>query len=92
MYSAPEGVLSFEKLLDVLSVSEEELKDTIDEYQDILNSPKRGIELVKVAGGYKLMTKNSYHEIIEKVIEKEIILFIFNNLIGYLFNNSIFAI
>lgn len=63
--------LSFEKLLDVLSVSEEELKDTIDEYQDTLNSPERGIELVKVAGGYKLMTKNLYHEIIEKVIKPQ---------------------
>ncbi len=63
--------LSFDKLLEVITVSKEELQDLLNDYQEILNLPGRGIKLVTVAGGYKLMTKNSYHEIIEKVIKPQ---------------------
>lgn len=63
--------LSFEKLVEVLGIEVEELKDIILEYQSLLNLPGRGIELVNVAGGYKLMTKGSFHELVEKVIRPQ---------------------
>lgn len=63
--------LSFEKLVEVLGVEAEELKDIIIEYQSMLNLPGRGVELVNVAGGYKLMTKGSFHELVEKVIRPQ---------------------
>lgn len=63
--------LSFEKLVEVLGIEDEELKDIILEYQSLLNLPGRGIELVNVAGGYKLMTKGSFHELVEKVIRPQ---------------------
>ncbi|MDD2370758.1 MAG: SMC-Scp complex subunit ScpB [Firmicutes bacterium] len=63
--------LSFEKLLEVLSIEKEELEDIINDYQEMLNVPGRGITLANVAGGYKLMTKGAYHEIIEKVIKPQ---------------------
>lgn len=63
--------LSFEKLVEVLGIEAEELKDIILEYQSLLNLPGRGIELVNVAGGYKLMTKGSFHELVEKVIRPQ---------------------
>lgn len=63
--------LSFEKLVEVLVIEAEELKDIILEYQSLLNLPGRGIELVNVAGGYKLMTKGSFHELVEKVIRPQ---------------------
>lgn len=63
--------LSFEKLVEVLGIEVEELKDIILEYQSLLNLPGRGIDLVNVAGGYKLMTKGSFHELVEKVIRPQ---------------------
>lgn len=63
--------LSFDKLVEVLGIEAEELKDIILEYQSLLNLPGRGIELVNVAGGYKLMTKGSFHELVEKVIRPQ---------------------
>ncbi len=63
--------LSFDKLLEVLGIEKEELQDLLNDYQEILNMPGRGIKLAIVAGGYKLITKDSYHEIIEKVIKPQ---------------------
>lgn len=63
--------LSFDKLLEVLGITNDELKDIINEYQISLNLPGRGVELVNVAGGYKLMTKGSFHELVEKVIKPQ---------------------
>ncbi len=63
--------LSFDKLVEVLGIESNELKEIISEYQTNLNLPGRGIELVNVAGGYKLMTKGSFHELVEKVIRPQ---------------------
>lgn len=63
--------LSFDKLVEVLGVESDDLKEIIDEYQSMLNLPGRGVDLVNVAGGYKLMTKGSFHELVEKVIKPQ---------------------
>lgn len=63
--------LSFDKLVEVLGIETEELKEIISEYQSLLNLPGRGVELVNVAGGYKLMTKGIFHELVEKVIRPQ---------------------
>lgn len=63
--------LSFDKLVEVLGIETEELKEIISEYQSLLNLPGRGVELVNVAGGYKLMTKGTFHELVEKVIRPQ---------------------
>lgn len=63
--------LSLDKLIEVLGIEKEELQETISEYQASLNLPGRGVELVNVAGGYKLMTKGSFHELVEKVIRPQ---------------------
>ncbi|KAF0091374.1 MAG: segregation and condensation protein B [Fusobacteria bacterium] len=63
--------LSLDKLIDVLGIDSVELKEIINEYQASLNLSERGVELVNVAGGYKLMTKGSFHELVEKVIKPQ---------------------
>ena len=63
--------LSFDKLIEVLGVEKEELEEILGEYRDSLQLPGRGVELVNVAGGYKLMTKGSFHELVEKVIRPQ---------------------
>ncbi len=63
--------LSFDKLIEVLGVDSDELKEIINEYQSSLELPGRGVELVNVAGGYKLMTKGSFHDLVEKVIKPQ---------------------
>lgn len=63
--------LSLDKLIEVLGIESDELKEIINEYQATLNLPGRGVELVNVAGGYKLMTKGSFHELVEKVIKPQ---------------------
>jgi segregation and condensation protein B len=63
--------LSLDRLIEVLGIESSELKEIINEYQASLNLPGRGVELVNVAGGYKLMTKGSFHELVEKVIKPQ---------------------
>ena len=63
--------LSFDKLIEVIGVEKEELEEILGEYRDSLQLPGRGVELVNVAGGYKLMTKGSFHELVEKVIRPQ---------------------
>lgn len=63
--------LSDEKLIEVLGIGKDEFEPIITEYKSLLDVPGRGIELVNVAGGYKLMTKAAYHELIEKIIKPQ---------------------
>lgn len=63
--------LTKEKLSEILRLNEEELESVIKEYEEILTLPGRGLELLQAAGGYKLVTKGAYFDIVEKVVKPQ---------------------
>ena len=60
-----------EKLKEVLAVGTEEFDEILSEYRESLELPGRGIRLVQVAGGYKLMTKPVYEDAVEKIAKPQ---------------------
>lgn len=63
--------LKKEKLSEILGLNEDELESVIQEYKEMLALPGRGLELLQVAGGYKLVTKGVYFDIIEKIVKPQ---------------------
>lgn len=63
--------LSIDKLIEILATEKDTIEEMLEDYQNKLNLPGSGIELVKVAGGYKLMTKGAFNELVEKVIRPQ---------------------
>ncbi|MCI0502054.1 MAG: SMC-Scp complex subunit ScpB [Fusobacteria bacterium] len=63
--------LDISKISEILGINQNEAKDIISEFKELLLLPGRGIVLTNVAGGYKLMTKNCYSNILEKVVKPQ---------------------
>ncbi len=63
--------LDISKISEILGINQNEAKDIISEFKELLLLPGRGIILTNVAGGYKLMTKNCYSNILEKVVKPQ---------------------
>lgn len=63
--------LSIETLSKLLNIKKEELKEVIKIYDKSLAPCCRGIELKKIAGGYKLQTKKKYNSLIKTIIKPQ---------------------
>ena len=63
--------LAESRLMEVLGTTKEELEDVLEDFEEGLRQPGRGIELLKVAGGYKLQTKKSTSDVVEKVAKPQ---------------------
>ncbi len=68
IYVADEPVM-LEQLTEVLQVEKAELRAALDELVVAYQSDDRGIEIRKVANGYKFYTKPHHHEILRQFIK-----------------------
>lgn len=66
-----EGI-SKEKLLNILSISEEELQKLLDEYANDLSEEDRGLKLEKFNDNYKLVTKKEHADYYKMLVDAEI--------------------
>lgn len=58
-------------LQETLGIPSEEYREILEEYRESLERPGRGIRLVQVAGGWKLMTKPAYAEAVENIVRPQ---------------------
>lgn len=63
--------VSIEQFIDLLELSEEEIKTALGELQEEYSGQDRGFGLARVAGGYQLRTKPLLKEIMAKFYEKK---------------------
>lgn len=58
------------ELMSVLEISEDELKDIINDMQEEYKKSNRGIEIIKVDEGYQLATKKELYEFLYQIFDK----------------------
>ena len=68
IYVADEPVTP-EQLAEVLAASKAEVRAAVEELMAAFQSDDRGIEIRKVAGGYKFYTKPQHHEVLGKFVK-----------------------
>lgn len=66
---ASDEPMSIERLKEGLSVSEEEIEKALLELERQYEG--RGITIARIQGGYQIVTRPEYHEVIEKVTSKK---------------------
>ena len=68
IYAADEPA-TLEQLADAVGVEKSEVRAALDELVASYAADERGIEVRKVAGGYKFYTKVQHHEVVRKFIK-----------------------
>ena len=68
IYAADEPV-SLEQLARTLGMEKAEIRPALDELLAACQGDERGIEIRKVAGGYKLYTKAQHHDVVRRYIK-----------------------
>lgn len=58
------------ELMSVLEISEDELKNIINDMQEEYKKSNRGIEIIKVDEGYQLATKEELYEYLYQIFDK----------------------
>lgn len=66
-----EGI-SKEKILKILSISEEDLQKIIDEYENDLRRDDRGLKLEIFNDNYKLVTKKEHANFYKSLVDEEV--------------------
>lgn len=66
LFVAPEP-LNLETLMEVVGLNKEDLEIILEELVNECKSPARGIQLVKLAGGFQFVTKSELAPYIEKL-------------------------
>ena len=66
-----EGI-SKEKILKILSISEEDLQKIIDEYENDLRRDDRGLKLEIFNDNYKLVTKKEHADFYKSLVDEEV--------------------
>lgn len=70
LFVTGEDGISLEDIEKILSVSEEEAINLIDEYKKNLENESRGLKLVYLGNKYKLTTKEEHKEYYELLVDK----------------------
>ena len=72
LFLAGDEGLSVKEIKNVLNINETIIRETLDTYKKILNeNPSSGLQLVFLAGKYKLSTKPQYRMYYEKMVEQQ---------------------
>lgn len=72
LFLAGDDGLSIKEIKNVLNISESVIREALESYKKkLLDDPKSGLQLVFLAGKYKLSTKAKYHVFYEKMIEQQ---------------------
>ena len=72
LFLAGDEGLSVKEIKNVLNINETIIRETLDTYKKNLNeNPSSGLQLVFLAGKYKLSTKPQYRMYYEKMVEQQ---------------------
>lgn len=63
--------LSLEDISRLLKTNLDETENLLEKYQEMLSASERGLEIKKIAGGYKLQTKQKFSSLVEELVEQK---------------------
>lgn len=63
--------LAVEQIAEIVNLSREDVLVLLDEIKQDMEKPERGICLIEVANGFKMVTKEQYMEYVEKILKPQ---------------------